>query len=285
MPWEKHYPVEHDQLLGLLDDNHTQYALLAGRVGGQIFYGSTLASENLRIGSTSNATKGNVRCDSTLAPHVNNTYDLGTTGLKWKRLITIEGMEIAALQYAFRVTGTTSGMYFDSLSPRNIALHINGAQIHTFYMGSPADEGAQWQLQRTSNPTNATNPGTWYTFDNGIGDAWFKLMSQGVWVDVQQREEIAITPSATITFTHNEHTDIFSTWTAGENETINASGTQKAGQNMHLVIECDGTPRVITYGTGFRANGTATLIINTAGVFHFVSNGTDWCEVARTLGV
>lgn len=52
---------QHDLLAGLLDDDHTQYALLAGRTGGQTLTGGTAASENLDLRSTANATKGQVR--------------------------------------------------------------------------------------------------------------------------------------------------------------------------------------------------------------------------------
>ncbi|MGZ3770394.1 MAG: tail fiber domain-containing protein [Bdellovibrio sp.] len=44
----------------LSNDNFTQYALLAGRSGGQTLYGGTAASNNLTLDSTFNATKGNV---------------------------------------------------------------------------------------------------------------------------------------------------------------------------------------------------------------------------------
>ena len=47
-------------LTGLSDDDHTQYALLAGRSGGQTLHGGTGASDNLTFQSTSNATKGNI---------------------------------------------------------------------------------------------------------------------------------------------------------------------------------------------------------------------------------
>ena len=41
-------------------DTFTQYALLAGRTGGQTIFGGTAASNNLTLNSTSNATRGNV---------------------------------------------------------------------------------------------------------------------------------------------------------------------------------------------------------------------------------
>lgn len=45
-------------LTGLTDDDHTIYALLAGRAGGQVLVGGTAASETLTLRATSNATDG-----------------------------------------------------------------------------------------------------------------------------------------------------------------------------------------------------------------------------------
>lgn len=52
--------IDHGLLTGLGDDDHTQYFLLAGRVGGQIGYGGTASGNNLEFRSTSNSTKGSL---------------------------------------------------------------------------------------------------------------------------------------------------------------------------------------------------------------------------------
>lgn len=52
--------IDHGDLLGLADDDHTQYLLLAGRSGGQIATGGTASGDDLTLRSTSNATKGDV---------------------------------------------------------------------------------------------------------------------------------------------------------------------------------------------------------------------------------
>ncbi len=57
--------VPHSGLTGLLADDHTQYALLAGRSGGQTLTGGTAASNTLTLRSTTNATKGQVYIDET----------------------------------------------------------------------------------------------------------------------------------------------------------------------------------------------------------------------------
>lgn len=51
---------DHGDLSGLSDDDHSQYALLAGRLGGQVLTGGTASGDDLTLNSTSNATKGGV---------------------------------------------------------------------------------------------------------------------------------------------------------------------------------------------------------------------------------
>lgn len=53
--------LDHGLLLGLADDDHSQYFLLAGRAGGQIGHGGTAAGEDLELRSTANASKGSVK--------------------------------------------------------------------------------------------------------------------------------------------------------------------------------------------------------------------------------
>ena len=53
--------TDHGALTGLADDDHTQYALLAGRATGQILIGGTASGDDLILESTSHATKGDVR--------------------------------------------------------------------------------------------------------------------------------------------------------------------------------------------------------------------------------
>lgn len=52
------HSVDHGALSGLADDDHTGYALLAGRAGGQTLTGGTESGNSLTFQTTSNATKG-----------------------------------------------------------------------------------------------------------------------------------------------------------------------------------------------------------------------------------
>jgi len=79
---------DHDLLDGLGDDDHTQYALLAGRAGGQTLIGSTLTTENLVL--QDNAIDGNflTLTQTGLIPGANAALNLGedSTPLRWKTL-------------------------------------------------------------------------------------------------------------------------------------------------------------------------------------------------------
>jgi len=72
--------IDHGTLTGILDDDHTQYALLAGRAGGQTLIGGTAANNDLTLESTSNATKGFVKFASDLAPSVDASFAAGWSG-------------------------------------------------------------------------------------------------------------------------------------------------------------------------------------------------------------
>jgi len=82
-------------------DDHTQYALLAGRAGGQTLQGGTAASEALTLESTAHGTKGEVRSVGNLVPSATGTYDLGqnATPKAWKDLwltgvLNVDGVQV-----------------------------------------------------------------------------------------------------------------------------------------------------------------------------------------------
>lgn len=73
--------INHNALANLTaGDVHTQYALLAGRSGGQTLTGGTAASNSLTLRSTSNASKGQVYVDETTASSSTTTGALRVGG-------------------------------------------------------------------------------------------------------------------------------------------------------------------------------------------------------------
>lgn len=99
----------------------------------------------------------------------------------------------------------------------------------------------------------------------------------------------ALTPGAAVTLTVGTGRRMFTDTitTDNQDQTINASGTGTAGDEMRIIFITDAAgsaDEVITFGTNFRSTATLTLA-NAASsryVVSFVSDGTKWTEVSRT---
>lgn len=85
--------ILHSSLSGVAtgDAGHTQFALLAGRAGGQSLIGGTASGENLDLDSTAHATKGFIQAKSDFRPFTDASYsgvwsgnDLGGLTKRWK---------------------------------------------------------------------------------------------------------------------------------------------------------------------------------------------------------
>ncbi len=78
----------------LASDVFSQYALLAGRSGGQTLTGGTAASNNLTLDSTSHATKGFVLLNPT-----GGTVGIGTTAPPWQLTVSGTSASLAVVRY------------------------------------------------------------------------------------------------------------------------------------------------------------------------------------------
>lgn len=99
--------------------------------------------------------------------------------------------------------------------------------------------------------------------------------------DISANAVTVLTPGTTVTLTVTNNK--VQTNAAAQIQTINASGAQVAGQELVLIISNDATPRVITFGTGFRATAILTGTANKAATVCFVSDGTSLFETSRSL--
>jgi len=79
--WKKlaYVDADHGGLTGLSDDDHPQYAFLAGRTGGQTLISSIDSGGNLTLQSTAHATKGKILFGTSAYDEVNNRLGIGTT--------------------------------------------------------------------------------------------------------------------------------------------------------------------------------------------------------------
>ena len=159
--------IDHGELTGLADDDHTQYALLAGRSGGQVLKGSTASGENLVLDSTNHATKGSILLRSNMSPESDAAYsggwtgiDLGSASLHYRhiylageafglRLENRNSAPSAGASTAGRVyfNTTTKLLYFDDGT--NIRL-LNSVKFQS---------DTSWNGSDTSKSVDVTTPG------------------------------------------------------------------------------------------------------------------------------
>ena len=101
---------DHNTLLNLTTDDHTQYALLAGRSGGQTLIGGTASGNNLTLQSTSNATKGKILFGTSAYDEVNNRLGIGTASPGQIVELSVASNDTsvapADIGYTFQITNT-----------------------------------------------------------------------------------------------------------------------------------------------------------------------------------
>lgn len=93
----------------------------------------------------------------------------------------------------------------------------------------------------------------------------------------------AETPGVTVTINMSSKATL-RTWTAGENETVNITGTQLAGQFLMMQITCDVLARTLTWGTGLKPSA-ATFILTSTKVTSIVwiSDGSNFYMLSVPL--
>lgn len=161
--------VDHGTVSGLLDDDHTQYALLAGRSGGQTLTGGTAASNNLVLESTTDASKGHVVFASSLRPGSNNALDLGSASY------TLRDAYITGQLYNARIENNSSAPSASASTKGR--LYFNTTDGHSY-----VDVGGTWKRMRVErysiqDSTGWTGSATSvvYTVSSEITDARLSL--------------------------------------------------------------------------------------------------------------
>lgn len=101
--------------------------------------------------------------------------------------------------------------------------------------------------------------------------------------DVNSNVLSAPTPAATINL--NAALGNLFKWTAGENETVNITAGQQAGRVITLMITNDAVIRTITLGTGIVSLGVIVGSALKTAVVVLQSDGTNFYELSRTLGL
>jgi hypothetical protein len=144
--------ITHASLSGLTtgDAGHTQFALLAGRAGGQSLIGGTAASEELVFESTSNATKGSVKTKDNFVAFTNASFsgswsgtDLGGSSNYFRDLYTKGEAK------GLRIENYTSGT-LPASSAANVGRVVYASDNKKIYV----DTGTAFQVAGASKYSN-----------------------------------------------------------------------------------------------------------------------------------
>ena len=144
--------ITHNTLSGLTtgDAGHTQFALLAGRSGGQSLVGGTAAAESLTLESTSNASKGTVQTKDNFVPFTNASFsggwqgkDLGDSTHYFRDLYSKGELKNARIE-----NFTFAGL--PSTSSQNVGRVAYATDTKKAYV----DTGSQWKVVGVSKYIN-----------------------------------------------------------------------------------------------------------------------------------
>jgi hypothetical protein len=225
--------ITHSTISGLTtgDAGHTQFAMLAGRAGGQAIRGGTAASELLTLESTAHATKGTVQTKDSFLPFTNASYSGGWAGI-----------DLGGSANYFRdvyTKGEHKGFRLENLAaPANSSQNI-GRMV---YDGGivKVDTGATWSaLVNSIDNQTAAGVKTWsgnglFTAKVGIGTG-------------------PITP--------NVELDVFGAWASRRSDVASASSiAQLATTTSFVKITGALSTTVLGLGSGF--DGKRVIVHN-----------------------
>jgi len=132
--------ADHGLLVGLADDDHLQYLLLAGRAGGQAAFGGTGAAEALTLRGSTNADLGFLDIDSPVRVDVDWTVSTVTDIIGWGTTVPASGAAIAAFIRVQPVITIDSGLFiFGTVidQGRYLQTVTPGFAVHTLFLGQP----------------------------------------------------------------------------------------------------------------------------------------------------
>lgn len=201
--WEASNPdteIDHGELTGILDDDHTQYMLLAGRTGGQTLNGSTDASEDLTLSSTANVTKGFVTSLDDFRPGSDGDRDLGTSGRRWDDLY----MSGEGIGFRMENAANFAGLPAASASnPGRLAWDLAGTSMYV-------DTGGTW-LQVSTDQYYEENAVDWDGVATSVSydvSATVTNAKRMVWQFKDNSDDYAIVAGAYITHTSDTNVTV-----------------------------------------------------------------------------
>ena len=162
--------TDHGALGGLLDDDHTQYLLLAGRAGGQLAIGGTGLSELLQLQGSSAANRGRVQVNGSMEIDFDWTTDLGANALVWDTPIAASGGALVGMiQRAQNITVNNALFITSTVDDASVlSWTVNpGFAVSTLFFARPTYQSTTPGIAPAQAFIYAAQP----TFrNNGAGD-------------------------------------------------------------------------------------------------------------------
>jgi hypothetical protein len=132
--------ADHGLLLGLADDDHLQYLLLAGRAGGQAAFGGTAATEALALRGSTDADLGFLDVFSPIRMDVDWTVTTTVNLIEWATIIPSSGGAVAAFIRVNPEISIDNGIFIFSTvfdTGRYLQTVSPGFAVHTLFFGQP----------------------------------------------------------------------------------------------------------------------------------------------------
>jgi hypothetical protein len=181
--------LDHGSISGLADDDHAQYALLAGRSGGQSLIGGTASANDLSLSSTSNATKGKINLGSSSAfDEANTRLGIGTNAPE-----TILHLEQSNVKYNISANSTTTAGAVNAIVA-SVATSANSVELLKVSVTGLRTNGANESVAYERTLRIKNNAGTvsvlavqsdYTSEDGGLGAANIAFIVNGTSVDVR----------------------------------------------------------------------------------------------------
>lgn len=148
---------DHGSLAGLSDDDHTQYALLAGRTGGQVLTGGTSSGDDMTIRSTTNATKGSIILNDQGGDVLIGSGAASTTGYSIVAAQAYKGAGVIQTTGAGSLGGSTGSselQLINSTATTGTTWYVHSKNTGEFEIGTSTS--AEFQID-TSGHVNIAN--------------------------------------------------------------------------------------------------------------------------------
>lgn len=181
--------IDHGSISGLADDDHAQYALLAGRAGGQSLTGGTASADNLNLTSTANATKGKINLGANSAFDEANTR-LGIGNNAPESLLHLEQSNV---RYNVSANSTTTAGAVNAIVA-TVATAANSVELLKVSITGLRTNGANESVAYERTLRIKNNAGTvsvlsvqsdYTSEDPGLGAANLAFIVNGTSVDVR----------------------------------------------------------------------------------------------------